>query len=224
MAMTVNKMAPSMIVVAAVGYCCWPYLDQPEMRPAASKEVSKTHEIPLELLAPEVGAAQARDPFDLKEKMGKAADGSLLSAKTGNTKGAVEANSTEPESPVAIAARVAAARAAAAEKAAQELRDALKGLVLNGTFVSNRQRVAVINSQLYAEGQVVRPVDGKAKSFIVARITQHKVVLQLGAQSAELSYLNPPDKADKKDSKENGPNRIEAPAERQAVGPNPLPA
>ena len=223
MAMTVNKLAPSMIVVAAVGYCCWPYLDQPEMRPAVIKEISKTHEIPLELLAPEVGAAQARDPFDLKEKMGKAADGSLLSAKKGDAKGA-DAKSTDSESPVAIAAREAAARAMAAEKAAQELRDALKGLVLNGTFVSNRQRVAVINSELYAEGQTVRPVDAKAKSFVVSKISQHKVVLQLGAQSAELSYLNPPAKPDKADEKEKGPGRKEAPAARQAVAPNPLPA
>lgn len=220
MAMSINKMAPSAIVIAAVGYCCWPYLDQPEMRPAVSKEVSKSHEIPLELLAPNVGSSQTRDPFDLKAKQGKSADGSSLAAKKGGAKSADgTAKSADPESPIAIAAREAAARKAAAEKAAQELRDALKGLVLNGTYVSSKRSVAVICGQLYAEGQSVRPVDGKAKSFVVSKISQHKVLLKLDAQTAELSYLNPPAKSEKDKEKEKL-----APAARQAVAPIQPPA
>lgn len=220
MAMTINKMAPSAIVIAAVGYCCWPYLDQPEIRPVVNKEVTKSHEIPLELLAPDVGSSQTRDPFDLKAKQGKAADGSSLAGKNGASKSKDgTTKSTDPESPVAIAAREAAARKAAAEKAAQELRDALKGLVLNGTYVSSRRSVAVICGQLYAEGQSVRPVDGKAKSFVVAKISQHKVLLKLDTQTAELSYLNPPAKSVKDKDKEKL-----APTARQAVAPIQPPA
>ncbi|MDB5336889.1 MAG: hypothetical protein JWN70_2508 [Planctomycetaceae bacterium] len=190
------------------------------MRPAVSKEVSKSHEIPLELLAPNVGSSQTRDPFDLKAKQGKSADGSSLAAKKGGAKSADgTAKSADPESPIAIAAREAAARKAAAEKAAQELRDALKGLVLNGTYVSSKRSVAVICGQLYAEGQSVRPVDGKAKSFVVSKISQHKVLLKLDAQTAELSYLNPPAKSEKDKEKEKL-----APAARQAVAPIQPPA
>lgn len=204
MAMSVNKMAPSAIMIAAVGYCCWPYLHQPDVRPVtASKEVSKAHEIPLELLTPDVGAAQPRDPFDLKAKLEKDSKSGLVAAKKKGEEG------LNPESAVAIAAREEAARKSAAEKAAKELREALDGLELNGTYVSSRQRVAVINSQLYAEGQTVRPANAKAKSFVVSQISQHKVVLKLEAQTAELSYHNPPVKAKKKDE----------PASQQALAP-----
>ncbi len=185
------------------------------MRPPVKQEVTKSHEIPLELLSPDVGSSQARDPFDLKAKQGKAADGTSLTAKKG---GAKEAD-INPESPVAIAAREAATKRAAAEKAAQELRDALKGLVLNGTYVSSKRSVAVISGQLYAEGQPVKPVDGKSKSVVVSKITPHKVVVVLGTLTAELSYLNPPPKAEKGKEKENPP-----PAARQAVAPNQPPA
>ncbi len=204
MAMTVNKMAPSVITIAAVGYCCFPYLNQPDVRPATpSKETSKAHEIPLELLSPNVGAAQARDPFDLKAKMEKDARNGTVAKKEG-------AEALNPESPVAIAAREAAAKKAAAEKAAKELREALDGLELNGTYVSSRQRVAVINSQLYGEGQTVRPMKANVKSFVVSEITQHKVMLKLEAQTAELSYHNPPVKKDKKK---------DAPASQQVLAP-----
>ena len=72
----------------------------------------------------------------------------------------------------------------------------------------------MINSQLYAEGQTVRPVNGKAKSFVVSQITQHKVVLKLEAQTAELSYHNPP-----VSKKKDAPTTTN----RQALSPEPAP-
>ncbi len=211
MAISLSKMAPSAIMVAAVGYCCFPYLNQPGMPPAVNKEISKSHEIPLELLSPNVGSTQARDPFDLKAKDDKGTKGGQVAGKKDGAKVIVkDGKPMAPESAVAQAVREAAVRAAAAEKAAKELHDALKGLVLNGTYVSSNRRVAVINSHLYAEGQTVRPVATAAKSFVVSRIDQHKVVLQLGAQTAELGYPKLPAKTDKKKP---------APTGQQATGP-----
>lgn len=211
MAISLSKMAPSAIVIAAVGYCCLPYLDQPGTRAAPSQEVSKSHEIPLELLSPKVGSSQPRDPFNLQAKVDKNAKGVPTATNRAVSKSAGKVgNAKAPESAVAAAVREAALRAAATEKAAQELRDALKGLVLNGTYLSSKRRLAVINSKLYSEGQTVLPASPSAKSFIVSRIDQHKVQLQLGVQTVELGYPTMPVKSDKKPP---------APASRQAVTP-----
>ena len=100
--MTVNNMAPSVIMIAAVGYCCWPYLDQPDVRPpTVNKEASKAHEIPLELLEPNVGSAQTRDPFDLKATQEKNSQKATVAGKKPGDNAAP--NGVRPESDVAIA-------------------------------------------------------------------------------------------------------------------------
>ena len=64
MAGSVGKFAPSAIVLAAVGYCCWPYLEDPGRRPKVD-DGKKLPELTANILSPKIIPAPGRDPFGM---------------------------------------------------------------------------------------------------------------------------------------------------------------
>lgn len=220
MGMSLAKIAPSAIMMAAVGYCCWPYLEQPSMT-TGPKEPSKPIEISDALLSPEIGTKNDRDPFGVKglaqaDDKGKGADKNKPGADGKGPGGAKpDAEKLAGDKKPLTAAELEAERLAAAKKALAEVEEAVQKLTLNATYISTRQRTAIINSRLYTEGEFMRHPDEKIKSMLVAKVLPHKVVMQLNGLSVDLGYPNP-----KQKPKSSG--KV-APKQQPKVQPTPAP-
>lgn len=190
MAISIEKLAPTAIVFAAVGYCCWPYLEEKRAHPAA-QEAKKLPEIGRSQLSPIIVPATDRDPFGLtlppklvddakndKDKT-KAGTGSIESPAKSKSEPAEKANdATAPAQPETVAAP-------------EIIMIDTSDLTLNATFLSGARRLAMINSKEYAEGDVLDQTDTQPKPPVVAKIFQHRVLLERQGRTAELHYPHP---------------------------------
>lgn len=198
MALTFANIAPSAIMMAAVGYCCWPYLEQPTLT-TAPKEVAKPIEISDALLSPNIGSKNDRDPFGMKglvkaDDKGKASDKNQPGDGRGSGGAKTNGDTLAGDKKPPTAAELEAERLAAAKKALEEVQEAVQKLTLNATYISSRRRTAMINSRLYSEGEHMRHPDDKVKSMQIAKVLPHKVIMQMNGLSVELGYPNPKQK------------------------------
>ena len=172
-------MVPAAIVLAAVGYGCWPYLDTQGPR-AATQEAGKLPEITAALLSPTIAPAPARNPFGL--------------AVATQTPATVAPSAAETDAEESTAET---AEGSVAETREIDTKSLLSDLALNATFLTGNRRVAVINSQLYAEGEPLGQSASSKQPYVVAQIYQHKVLLERQGQTVELNY---PDLVPKSDA------------------------
>lgn len=202
MTATIGKFAPCAIVLAAVAYCCWPYLEDEGHRPGTEKE-RKLPEIAASVLKPKIEPYPGRDPFGMignvdifkvlqaaENKKDAAQPASATGTKTLTVNGEhVAAETTKvPASTQDLEAR---------RKAAEiELKVALNSVALNATYLHGENRVAVINNLLFAKGETLDKANLSVRSIKVSEIYPHKVVLEREGQTIELGY---PDIASKSD-------------------------
>ncbi len=194
MAVSIGKFAPTAIVLAAVGYCCWPYLEDPGHRP--KMEEKKLPEIAASVLSPTIKPAPGRDPFGMT---GEVDMFKVLEASTGK-KGATKPGEGPPakkltpaeekaarEKEKEEAAKKAAEAAEIARKAvAQDLKVALNSTTLNATYLRGTHHVAVINREVFKEGQTLDNLS--TRPIKIAKIAPRKVLLELEGQTVELTY------------------------------------
>jgi hypothetical protein len=154
----IRKLAPTALVAAMVGYCCWPHLSG-SWRTGMAAEPGKLPEIAASLLSPAIAAAPDRDPFQSVAPEPQ-----------------VAAQHEEPE------------QAAAPEQEPEEAAEPAERFVLNGTMLRGDRRFAVINGQLYALGEPLRVSDSAAGPHFIAAIDVDKVVIGGPGQPVELRY------------------------------------
>jgi hypothetical protein len=160
-----KKLAPTLMVLAVAGYCCWS--DGEAGPPAKSKEASKPA-LAAALLTPAAAPAPERDPF-------YTGVGEVLDDKT--------AKKTAPPP-------LPKSRREPSPSARDELVKITSGLVLKATFVFAGRRVALINDRFYAEGDAI-PFS-KTLAVTIAQVEPNKVVLRHAGQTTEIKYPDRP--------------------------------
>jgi hypothetical protein len=178
MSISAGKLAPSVVVVAFVGYCAWPSVSHLVSGPSISKAAGKATELATALFAPRLGPPPTKNPFG-----GLDADSLAQAAKDGQprTKGTDDKKN---------GAKTAARRV-----------DPLAGLKLDATGILGDQRMAVINGEIYTPNQTISGGDPAMPPRKIVRVLPHMVVLECQGRMVELKYSNvgnspePPGKA-----------------------------
>jgi hypothetical protein len=202
MAISLGKFAPTVVVVAAVSYCAWPYVF-PSSGDAGGAQIAAMPEIPPSQLLPTISPPPTRDPFHLA---GASAD---------------RPKDKKQIAPATTAAAAAASKSAAATHGKGEApADPFSDLALIATSILDKQRLAVINGRIYAEREQLKSKDPAAPPCVVARILPDRVLLECAGRTATLSYASAA--APPKAGKSNG---IANPSSRSAPPrPQPVPS
>lgn len=160
-----KKMAPTLVVLAVAGYCCWS--DEETGSPAKGKENGGNKPaLTAALLTPQAAPPPGRDPF--YTALSETADDKAK-------KPAPPLPRPKRELPTSVH---------------DDLLKLTSGLVLRATFIHGDRRVALINDRFYAEGDAL-PCS-KTIAVTIARIAPNKVIIRHAGQNAELKYSNSP--------------------------------
>jgi hypothetical protein len=161
MVISLNKLAPRVIALAAVGYCIWPSLSdlQSDVKPMTLKKVT---ELSASLFSPKLSPSPTRDPF------GGPDAASLASVKKSPAGG----NSAR----------------SSAGKATDIPADPLGGLRLDATCILGQQRAAVISGQLYASHEKISSGNSSTSPYKVVSVFPYKVLLEHEGKTLELKY------------------------------------
>lgn len=172
MAMTVGHMVPTVLVLAMGAYCCWPYLGG-RTAGVGVEAAGKLPELTAALLSPSIDPTPDRDPFRAAPAIEP--DAIANAAAPSEDSEASEASTSEPEttSPANVSV-----------------------LTLNATFLHGSRRVAMINSQLYAQGEALAQGDSTAAQYVVSEVHPYKVMLERQGQIVELNYADTGSKSD----------------------------
>lgn len=166
MAISAGKLAPSVVVLAFVGYCVWPSLSEMMSPPPPPKAAAKVSELAASLFSPTMGPVPTRNPW------GGLDAASLAAAKE-------SAKSVDTSSEAVVDSAIAKTPAGPV--------DPLAGLRLDATSILGDQRVAVINGQMCAAEEVVTLENAP---YRVIRVLAYKVVLEREGKIMELTYSN----------------------------------
>ena len=153
-----GKVTPIALLLGMVGYCCWPYLAGLGIGTAAEGR-GKLPEVTAAMLRPALGAPAARDPFALPQA-----------------------------ARAAVTAKPLAGPAVKAADTGADTAKLLGRLALHATYIHGQRRVAVINGEVYAEGEPLRADGATAAPFVVGSICPHKVLLRHLDETVELCY------------------------------------
>jgi hypothetical protein len=161
MSRTIGKMAPTATVIALVAWCCWSHLEGPG--PVAGiQRGSDLPRITSALLSPAIEPAPDRDPFR-----------PLVADKV------VASQATVPVPP-ALNQNGATAQGGRA--------DVLSNLVLGGTYIQGDRRLALINDQVYEQGEPLAISASITEPCIVTQISAEKVLILHRGRTMELKY------------------------------------
>jgi hypothetical protein len=172
MPISLGKVVPRVIVVAALGYNAWPSITF-LTNPPPAKQTTKPTEMSKSLLSPAQIPAPKRNPFLTQEEQ-IAMDASEDTAKEGNQAKFKHSgqgrNASEDE---------------------EDSEQKTQKVVLNATYITNNSRLAIINGHVYKtrESSVASQ---DTPGFTVLEIYPDRVLLESDGKSLELTY---PDKA-----------------------------
>jgi hypothetical protein len=199
MGVSINKLAPSAVVVALVGYCIWPSVSEltsPSPSPMPPKKLS---DLPASLYAPVMPPPLAKNPWGGKDAETLFASKNLVTPAETTAKAFADGDKDK-------------------DKPAKAPINLLAGLTLSGTYIASGERLAVINGAVCAAQEDLPPSVGAVAQIKVAEVLPYSVVLQHDGQTAELTYRNvailadPSQTAESADSKEPPGTRKSAPA------------
>jgi hypothetical protein len=169
MVVSVNKLAPSAVVLAFVGYCIWPSVSELASSSPPPSAPKKPPELAASLFAPVLAPPTAKNPWGGK-------DAEALAAS---------------RNPVAAAEQITETPADIAKPEADEPQiDLLAGLTLDATYISGDQRLAVINGATYAAQELLSSSALSGPQIKVASVLPYSVLLECRGQRAELTYLD----------------------------------
>jgi hypothetical protein len=169
MGVSVNKLAPSAVVVALVGYCIWPSVSELTSPASSPMPPKKLSELPASLYAPVMPPPLAKNPWGGK-------DAETLFA----LKNPVQPAETTAETPADNDK----------DKPAKPPINLLAGLTLSGTYIAGGQRLAVINGTVCAAQEDLPPAVGAVAQIKVAEVLPYSVLLEHDGKTAELTYKN----------------------------------
>ena len=165
MALSPGKLAPSVAVLAFVGYCAWPSVSNMIHDAKAYKPPADISELAASILMPKLAPLPQKNPFggmDMK---------SLLKAKEKK----IEIKTTP---------------AAEISKMPKNLYDPIGGLKLQATSVIGDERIAVINGNTYAPKDILRTGNALKPTFKIIDILPTKVLLGDNGRVLELTYTS----------------------------------
>lgn len=160
MSTAIARFAPIGAVAGVLGYLCWPYLDDPA-KPPPSK-ANKAAALTADLLSPPAAADLTRNIFE-------------SAAAPSAPPPTVDTSSPQVTEPVA-------------EKPSDSVTTAPDSLVLSGTFVRGKNRVALINDALYAAGDQIPAAIVNSQGCRVKSVEVDRVLLDIDGRQAELVY------------------------------------
>jgi hypothetical protein len=177
----IKKSTPILVVGAALGFFCWPYVDARSPRPKEVDSTSALKSLVASLSPPEAAAPQ-RDPFDSRTtaRPGKRkADTAKKTPAPTGTPGKTSTPAVESLQTASVPATAAADTSAPRGPG---------DLALQATHLRGDRRVALINGSVYSEGDEIQPHGPAATAYTVNRIYLHRVVLAGESQTLELNY------------------------------------
>ena len=181
MSSTIGKLAPIAVVAAMIVWCCWGYLEPgPGTTVGRGPELAR---IAPELYAPPNEPVSPRDPFrPVRAKRAVPPEKPKVVQKNARPKPSIKKPAKAAEEtaiPSVVAVHVSP-------------RDILNRFTLGGTYIRGDRRVAIINGQVFRQGQTI-PISRVSKDICtITEIGQYRVVLRHQGRNMELTYQNPP--------------------------------
>ena len=178
MALSIEKMAPTLVGAGVVVWCCWPFLEGPGLGLGETSS-GNLPEISAEQLAPDVPLVCGRDPFQPVD--------------TTQTPGRIEVPETTetaamPEEPMLGQTGVPVVPIADGPSAELECKRIARSAMLRATFIQGDRRVALINDKLCVEGQKL-PVAGLTRGAgTVREIRPNEVIIEYRGRTVALKY------------------------------------
>jgi hypothetical protein len=167
MGISINKLAPSAVVLAFVGYCAWPSVSELASDPQQANAPAKVQELAATLFSPALPPPTTQNPWGGKDAAVLAAAKEL--AKTADKAAATPADSTSAKAP-------------------ERPSDPLKGLRLDATCILGDQRLAIINGQLYAPQEKLSSENSSIPPYRIISVFPDKVVLDRNGKAVDLTY------------------------------------
>lgn len=189
------KFAPCAIVLAAVTYCCWPYLEDAGQKKADADK--KLPEIAASALAPKIQPAPGRDPFGMTlnpdvfkviETKDAKKDPKLAVAAGQPNKGTTGPADKSKVDPRGNSAAQDLDPEIQKKITENELKTARNGLMLNATFLRGNRHVAILNGERFSEGDTLERVNSNLRLIKIAAIQPRKVVLEKQGQTIDVDY------------------------------------
>lgn len=162
------KLAPIGIMASTMGYFCWTHIDEPAPLVLAAKTAPKGADTLASLLKPAVAPDLTRDPF-VPFRPNAPVEEKKTAATTKAQGSGDKAKAAEPPPKPVVKPNLA-------------------GLVLNGTMIAGRNRTAVINGELFREGDKLAAAGAAGQPAHIAKVGVDRVILRLGTETADLFY------------------------------------
>lgn len=166
------------------------------------------------MLSPSMAKQPKRDPFCPHDSPATSEKGASPTVKAGASPG---------QRDFAGGAKGAGAKGAAAPTEKPGLHP---GLVLKGTSTHGRQRLALINGKVYAEGDTLTLGEASAPPYVVSKILPYKVVLTSSDKALEVTYSDiaspnssPHEDKDKKAGHDSGNTKNANPRQKSEPPP-----
>lgn len=165
MAISVNKIAPSAVAIAFVGFCIWPSVSALTSTPKPPPQQKKSAELANSLLTCKLGPPPTKNPWGGKDAA------SLAKQKN-------------------AASEATSVAAAAIETSSGNRATLLADVRLDATCIFGDRRMAVINGRLYSVRETIAAATPGGPSYKLLSVFPHTVLLQSGSRVVELAYSN----------------------------------
>ena len=160
------KLAPTLILIACLGYTSYSLHESLPARPSGSSEIAKGLAGVEEILVSgadkvEQLIGEARDPFLVKPKVSPPPDGA------------------QPESHLS------------AQAASDRLAELVGDMTLEATFFQGRDQIAIIDGRIYSRGQALRSSDDSKEPtsrLVLTVVLPSRVILRGNNRNYVLSY------------------------------------
>jgi hypothetical protein len=167
MTITAGKVAPSIIVLAFVGYCAWPSVSSLVAVPATPQKAERLATFTASLFSPTLPPRPTKSPF-----------GGLDAEAFAEARAAGRMGGTQKKV------------ASAEKKVAPKVINPTENLRLEATSTSDDEQLTVINGKVYSTGQMLANDDDAAPPCKIVRILPNKVFLEFQGKTTELVYSN----------------------------------
>jgi hypothetical protein len=172
MAISANKVAPSAVVLAFVGYCIWPSVAGMISEPPRPKPAEKLPPLAASLFTMTLSPPPTRNPWGGKDvetlaKIKKAKEAKI--AEDISSKMNSDAKEVKPTiQPI----------------------DLLRSLTLDATCIGGGQRLAIINDRMYGLQELLRETDPGSPPCKIIDVSPYEVLLECQGKTLQLRYAN----------------------------------
>lgn len=184
MSIPIEKLAPTAIIMAAIAWCCGPYMDGSTS--GIGVEDARLPEITEALLSPAINPVCQRDPFQPTCPGDTVSEEDKGPAEPPDK--AMEPPPAESPPPRAIYATPTVPTGPTPEVLIAQV---LRQITLDATYIQGNRRVAVINGRIFREGDVLARCGSSKEPCTVQRVFRDRVRIQYRGRNTEFGYRGP---------------------------------